>query len=80
MDPSSNSIHSAAAGTFLHLVAVFVLLAAGLAGVLVTVNAHLGLLALGFALVAGPVGVVVEDRARTARVGRLAHETRHAAV
>jgi hypothetical protein len=82
MHPSSDSIQSAAARTFLRGVLVVVLLAAGLAGVLVTVNSHLGLLALCFALVAGPVGVVVEDRARAARraettpVARLAQETR----
>jgi hypothetical protein len=86
MHPSSDSIHSAAKGTFLHLVLVIVLLAAGSAGVLVTVNAHLGFLTLGLGLVAGPVGVVVEDRARAARraigapAARLAPETRAAPV
>jgi hypothetical protein len=81
MHPSSNSIRAADKGTFLRLVLVIVLLAAGSAGVLVTVNAHLGLLALCFALVAGPVGVVVEDRATAPRRAgaasgaRLAHET-----
>jgi hypothetical protein len=86
MQPSFDSIHSTTGKTFLHGVLVIVLLAAGLAGVLVTVNAHLGLLALGFALVAGPVGVVVEERAKAARragaapAARLAHETSPAQV
>lgn len=86
MHRSSDSIHSAAAGPLLQIMLATVLLAAGFAGAVVTVNAHLGLLALGFALVAGPVGVVVEDRLQAARragaadVAGVSHETHAAPV
>jgi hypothetical protein len=67
MHPSSGSIQLLAERRFLRVVLAVVLLAAGLSGVLATVSAPLGLLALLFALAAGPVALVVDDRTRTAR-------------
>ena len=67
MHLSSESMQVATPGPFLRGSFVLVLMVAALAGVLVTASTQMGLAALGFALVAGPLAVVVEDRTRGAR-------------
>jgi len=67
MHPSSDSSELHAARPFLRVVLAIVLITAGSAGVLVTTGSPVGLLVLGLAVVAGPVGVVAEARSRAAR-------------
>jgi len=67
MQASSDSIELRASRPFLRVVLAVVLLTAGLAGVLVATSSQMGLLVLALAVVAGPVGVAVEDRSRAAR-------------
>jgi len=67
MHPSSKSIQVATPGPFLRGAFVLVLTVAALAGALMTASTQMGLAALGFALLAGPLAVIVEDRSRGAR-------------
>ncbi len=64
----SSPLQVASAAPALRLVMVLVLMVAALAGVMVPHSMQLALAALGFALVAGPVAVVAEDRRRRAPV------------
>jgi cytochrome c oxidase subunit IV len=68
--PTSHPIHVSTTPPLLRLVLVVVLMLAALAGMLVASGVHAGWLTLGFALVAGPVAVVVEGRSRMPGVTR----------
>jgi hypothetical protein len=62
---SSHPVQVATAAPLLRVVLLSLLLVAAFAGVLVASSAQIGWLALGFAVVAGPVAVMVEGRSRS---------------
>jgi hypothetical protein len=61
---TSQPVQVATTTPLLRLVLTLLLGVAAFAGLLVASSAQLGWIALGFALVAGPVAVVVESRSR----------------
>ena len=64
MHRPSHPVQVATAAPLLRVVLMLLLMVAALAGVLVAANPPIGWLTLVFALVAGPVAVVVEGRSR----------------
>ena len=64
MPPTFHPIQVTSATPLLRVVFVLVLMLAAIAGMLVASSAHIGWVTLGFAVVAGPVAVVVDGRSR----------------
>ena len=64
MHRSPHPVQVATAAPLLRVVLILLLMVAALAGVLVVASPQIGWLTLGFAVVAGPVAVMVEGRNR----------------